>query len=445
MRQLLYAIGLLLLASACNGRKSVPAYSWEEDLHQRLLTEFCLNESQVKDYIRRYIPDVTDEQMRQWEASGALECMQLDGEKRYLRNAGPNLFRIDSACRDIKQAREGQAPPQSDWLSRDNLLEILQEVRQKGTSLAAPKRMRVTYSLTVDTNAVPPGEVIRCWLPYPRTDLPRQQDVKLIATSEPAYTLAPEDNPHRTLYMEKRAVPGSPTVFSETFEYTAYGEWHPATALEAAQPYDTQSPLYQQYTAEREAHVTATPRLRELAERLTHDEPNPYRRAARIYRWINARLPHTAGRANATIPHIPEYVLRQGHGDSSQRSLLFVTLCRLSGIPARCQSGFRMTPRTPKPDTWAEIYLEGIGWLPFDLSAGLSAYAARAGEPDFYQGGIDSWRMVVSTDFGRPLMPAKQYPRSETVDFHRGEVEWSGGNLYSTQWHPHIEVEYLNY
>ena len=35
----------------------------------------CLTESQVKDYIRKYIPDVTDEQMRQWEASNALECM----------------------------------------------------------------------------------------------------------------------------------------------------------------------------------------------------------------------------------------------------------------------------------------------------------------------------------------------------------------------------------
>ena len=42
------------------------------------LTDFCMTESQVKDYIRKYIPDVTDEQMRQWEASKALECMMLD-------------------------------------------------------------------------------------------------------------------------------------------------------------------------------------------------------------------------------------------------------------------------------------------------------------------------------------------------------------------------------
>lgn len=30
----------------------------------------------------------------------------LDGEKRYFRNAGPNLFRVDSACYDVKIAKE---------------------------------------------------------------------------------------------------------------------------------------------------------------------------------------------------------------------------------------------------------------------------------------------------------------------------------------------------
>ena len=60
-------------------------------------------------------------------------------------------------------------------------------------------------------------------------------------------------------------------------------------------------------------------------------------------------------------------------------------------------------------------------------------------------GGIDSWRMVVNTDYGMPLVPAKRYPRSETVDFQRGEVEWEGGNLYFTQWNYDMEIEYLNY
>ena len=104
MKNLLYIVFLFVFVSACSTKPESKPYSWDDDLHQRLLTDFCLTESQVKDYIRKYIPDVTDEQMRQWEASNALECMVLDGEKRYFRNAGPNLFRVDSACYDIKIA-----------------------------------------------------------------------------------------------------------------------------------------------------------------------------------------------------------------------------------------------------------------------------------------------------------------------------------------------------
>ena len=108
MKKLIYAVALLIATSACHSKKSQPTYNWEEDLHQRLLTDFCLTRSQVKQYITKYIPDVTDEQMDRWEESRALECMELDGEKRYFRNAGPNLFRIDSICRDIKWKKDGQ-------------------------------------------------------------------------------------------------------------------------------------------------------------------------------------------------------------------------------------------------------------------------------------------------------------------------------------------------
>ena len=114
MRKLLYTVALFVMASACSTKPESKPYNWEDDLYQRLLTDFCMTESQVKDYIRKYIPDVTDEQMRQWEASKALECMMLDGEKRYFRNAGPNLFRVDSTCYDIKIAKEGTSPSGSE-------------------------------------------------------------------------------------------------------------------------------------------------------------------------------------------------------------------------------------------------------------------------------------------------------------------------------------------
>lgn len=445
MKNLLYVVALLALVSACSGKGvSHTPYAWEDDLHQRLLTDFCLTERQVKDYIRRYIPDVTDEQMRQWEESHALECMWLDGEKRYFINAGPNLFRIDSVCRDIKVAKEGVVVEGSEKVNAKNVPDIIRAVKDSAATLVLPKRMRVTYTLTVDTNAVPAGELVRCWLPYPRTDVARQQDVKLLGTSEAEYVLSPRECAHSTLYMEKRAVQGQPTVFSETFEYTSCGEWHDLKP-EDVQPYDTTTELYRKYTAEREKHIVFTPRLCELAARLTAGEDNPYLKAKRIFRWIYEHFPWASAREYSTIDNIPEYVLDNGHGDCGQVTLLFVTLCRLSGIPAHFQSGFMMHPRAWNLHDWAEVYFEGVGWVPVDQSFGIPSFADNADEEYFFLGGIDSWRMVVNSDYGMPLVPAKKYPRSETVDFQRGEVEWEGGNLYFTQWNYDIEIDYLNY
>ena len=104
-----------------------------------------------------------------------------------------------------------------------------------------------------------------------------------------------------------------------------------------------------------------------------------------------------------------------------------------------------MHPRACNLHEWAEVYFEGVGWVPADQSFGIPAFARNADEEYFFLGGIDSWRMIVNTDYGMPLQPEKQYPRSETVDFQRGEVEWEGGNLYFPQWDYHMDIDYLNY
>lgn len=444
MRKLLGAILLLVVVCACSSRRDVPGYSWDKDYHQRLLTDFCLSEAQVKDYIKKYIPNVTDEQMRAWERSKALECMTIDGEKRYFRNAGPNLFRVDSACQHIKELKDGVPSPLDGWHQDDyqNIPAIMATASKATGYLAQPKHLTVTYTLTVDTNAVPSGKLIRCWLPYPRTDIARQKNVRLISVSEPKFVLSPPDSTHSSLYMEKKAVKGQPTVFKEKFEYTIYGEHH-ALRPEDVQPYDTTSALYQKYTAQRATHIIFTPQIRQLAANLTRGTNNPLIKARRIFRWVNDHFPWASAREYSTIANIPSYVLVNHHGDCGQVSLLFITLCRASGIPAHFQSGFMLHPHEQNLHDWSEVYFQGIGWVPVDQSFGIPDFLAdnKAAE-FFFLGGIDSYRMIVNNDYSGVLSPAKKYPRSETVDFQRGEVEWSGGNLYFPQWDYHIEVEY---
>lgn len=442
MKQLVYLAALLFFIG-CAPKPKVTMNAWEQERMNRIKQDFCISESQVKEYIRKYIPDVTDAQMRQWEKSNALECMMIDGERRYFRNAGPNLFRIDSAAYCVKVATEGVQLSKSEKVNKEHLPKVIDAVKQTGEYRVMPKRMRVTYTLTVEPNAVPDGNIIRCWLPYPRTDERRQQQVKLLKTSEAKYLLAPSSCKHSTLYMEQKAIRNEPTVFSDSFEYTSYAEWHhlkPADIL----PYDTTSTLYKEYTSERAPHIRFSPRIKQLSSRLTQGETNPLLKAQRIFAWINRYFPWASAREYSTIENIPEYVLDNRHGDCGQVSLLFITLCRCSGIPAHFQSGFMMHPGEWNLHDWAEIYFQGIGWVPVDQSFGIPTFAENMDERMFFLGGIDSWRMIVNDDYSMPLVPAKKFPRSETVDFQRGEVEWEGGNLYFNKWKYNMEIEYLN-
>ncbi len=108
-----------------------------------------------------------------------------------------------------------------------------------------------------------------------------------------------------------------------------------------------------------------------------------------------------------------------------------------------------MHPHERNLHDWAEIYFEGVGWVPVDQSFGIPSFADDAyldlnpGADYFYLGAIDSWRMVVNNDFGMDLDPEKKYPRSDMVDFQRGEVEWKKSNLYYPMWDWDMDVTYL--
>ena len=414
-------------------------YSWEADLHHRLLNDFSKTREQVKEYIRKYIPDVTDRQLDEWEKTGELECRVIDGEKKYFHNAAPNLFRINKECARLKAKRDTPGRDGEVTVREDNTRAVMKQAAKSKERIGDPKHFRIRYTITVKPDVVPEGETVRCWMPMPRTDVPRQKNVKLLSTSQPDFVRSPMDYAHSTVYMEKKAEAGKPTVFSEEFEFDAYGAWFDLDTA-ATTTYDTTSDLYKTYTSERDCHMVFTPQIRALAERLTQGAATPLAKARRIFKWVDDNFPWASAREYSTIENIPAYVLDNHHGDCGQVTLLFLTMCRSLGIPAHFQSGFMLHPGEENLHDWGEIYVPEYGWVPVDQSFGIPAYAKNEQETYFFFGGIDSFRMIVNNDYGCPLYPAKQFPRSETVDFQRGEVEWAGGNLYFDQWRWNLEV-----
>jgi transglutaminase-like putative cysteine protease len=157
---------------------------------------------------------------------------------------------------------------------------------------------------------------------------------------------------------------------------------------------------------------------------------------------VSDSIPWASAREYSTIPEIAEYCLRNHHGDCGIQTMLFMTLCRLNGIPARWQSGWMMHPGSVDMHDWCEICLVGSHWIPVDPSFGLQKRQRTEQGKWFYFGGLDGYRLIINNDISAPFSPAKQFFRSETVDFQRGEVEWRGGNLYFDKWNWNMDVKY---
>ncbi|MBK8705599.1 MAG: hypothetical protein IPN33_19885 [Saprospiraceae bacterium] len=189
-----------------------PQTAWEWQLQSDILDRTRLDFNRDEAYMRRtlgkyYAVETQNfaSLLHKWEKSGVLENRLIDGEKRYFRNAVWNLFRIDQEARARKEAVDGKAADKlGEYLS--GYLPIAYKYIAGGDRpIAQPRQMRLRYTLTVEANAVPAGEMLRAWLPYPRSGHNRQAAVQLLGASAAHYVVAPPAYPHSTIYMEKPA------------------------------------------------------------------------------------------------------------------------------------------------------------------------------------------------------------------------------------------------
>ncbi|MBV6444485.1 MAG: transglutaminase domain-containing protein [Ignavibacteriales bacterium] len=410
------------------------------DLMERIKMDFTKNRDEVKEYIAKFFPGVTDEQLDKWENEKALECKMIDGEKKYFRNAARNLFRIDKEALNKWNEVNGVALGELDKYLLQYLPELISESKKNGEKLVNPVTITVKYTLVVDPNAVPPGEVVRCWLPFPAENRDRQTEVEFLSANCENFVIAPFNATHRTIYMEAVSEQDSEVVFEASYKFKTYGEYN-GVDFNKHYTIDTSTDLFEEYTAERPPHIAFTDDLKNLSAQIIGNETEPVKKFKLIYEWINDNIPWASAIEYSTIPAIASYCKTNMHGDCGIQSLLFITLCRMNGIPAKWQSGWMLHPPEVNLHDWAEIYFDETGWIPVDQSFKLKP----SDDPlvrYYYLGNTDNYHFIVNDDYSGNLFPAKIYPRSETVDFQRGEVEWRGGNLYFDKWSYYIDLNY---
>jgi transglutaminase-like putative cysteine protease len=412
------------------------------EVMDRIRKDFKLNRDEVMNALKKYYPNLTDSMMLAWEEDKSLEMKIIDGEKKYFNNAVPNLFRINREAKMHKEKIEGLKPDILDVFLENYIPKVFETATDSKERYLLPVKMRIQYSLTVKPNVVPEGEIIRCWLPYPRESNPRQTDIQIVSVNSSEYIIADNRNLQRTIYFEKIAEKDKPTKFQFELSYTSKAEYVDLFEGSKEISFNKNSEIFSEYTREQFPHIIFSDRIKSLSEEIIGDETDPLKKLKKIFTWVDENTPWASAREYSTIPNIPEYSIENKHGDCGIQTLVFMTLCRYNGIPAKWQSGWMMHPPEINLHDWCEIYVDDYGWIPVDQSFGIKNYLDES-QKYFYLGGIDAFRLIVNDDYSKPLFPAKIYPRSETVDFQRGEVEWRGGNLYFNYWNYSMQVDYL--
>lgn len=403
----------------------------------RIRYDFSMTPEEGIAKISEKYPTINDSIVKDWKSKKYLETMTIDGKEYWFRKAVRNLWLLnneDFAEANLKEKKNDHKNHYNDYVEFMTQLPDSNNVRDW-------RNMAITFTLDVKPNSVPEGEIIRAWLPFPFNN-GRQRNMQLISSSSnPTFS---KGSLHHTIYMEQAAKKDVPTHFEMVLSYEVGAEVYPADSVLAnLKPYNKSSKLYKKYTSEELPHILVNKQMASLAKQIIGSETNPYKQVSKIYDWISDNFPWAGARDYSTLPNIPEYVLGIKHGDCGQVSLLYISLLRSIGIPARWESGWEISKRGTGYHDWTEVYYEGIGWLPSDISHGRSVNDEYLN--DFYKTSIDANRFATNEGIRSPLEPKKKFIRCETVDFQAGEVEWTGGNIPSSNWNSDLKINNIEH
>ena len=386
----------------------------EQVIARGMSEDYCMDRATFLSRLQQKYSKCDEALLEKLLASGHIDTILCDGELRFQRAAVSNTL---NCCRKLLEENEH---PETEFVyPEDTLLRENHRIMKEKGSRAF--RYRVRMSLTVDEEAQRPGKRIRVWLPMP-AKCAEQSDIILHAASE---NISLSGGKQPTAFFEEIYTPGR-EYFVE-FSYTHRMPWFDLRTADVC----AEQPKF--YVDELLPHIQFTPTLRALAEDLRGGEKNPLLIARRIYDYITTHVKYSYMREYLLMENISEFCAVNRRGDCGVQALLFITLCRILGIPARWQSGNAVKPGDcVGSHDWAMFYVAPWGWLYADPSYGGGA--KRRGDEllcSHYFGNLDPFRMVCATEVQQPFSPEKFFLRDDPYDNQSGEAEWEDRPLHA--------------
>lgn len=401
------------LAHDCQ-RELFPRLEAEKHRLERLGYNYSLDRTQALELIRREWKACTEEQFDALVDARRIDWRMVDGRMKFHSRFLNSLRLYPSEAPGLKQTAE-------DHTQRD---EMLSRMEREGELTA-----RITLKATVRASMPCIGKEVEAWLPFP-ADCPQQSEIELLEAT-PGYVLGPAGAEARTVYWKSRERDSFEVVYR--YRHRAVYVDPYTLKCDAVQPdFDTQEAL---------PHIAFTPYLRALAARLTQGKEGPIQKAGAIYDYIAQNVDYRYQPDYIQLDDIADSCAKELRGDCGVMALLFITLCRIAGVPARWQSGLHVTPQEAGAHDWAMFYAAPYGWLFADPSFGVGG--RRGGEPErtrHYFGNLDPCRMVANSVFQAPLTPPDPFWRHDPYDNQLGELAVDGVGMDGRGMERSVEV-----
>ncbi|MBQ9409868.1 MAG: transglutaminase domain-containing protein [Clostridia bacterium] len=366
------------------------------------------------------IRDFTEEEFDFYEDSGLVDYIYTQGGKRYVSSFCSTLIKTVPSL----GARRTDAPEELD--DGTAFYPFYEDIRKNGS---VKYRFRIKSSLKIEDEAFQSGETYSVHLPVPA---PCAQQVKedICVFTAPDALISGENAAQRTVYFKRRLTENRPFEYESAF----------TSQINYVDPFrDAPHIVYPLVPApcaddvsEQYPHIVFTPYLKQLAAWIVGEEKRPLYQAKKIYDYITLNVRYTFMRSYLTIERQAEFCALNLKGDCGIQAILFITLCRILGIPARWQSGWTVDKFTTGDHDWAQFYTEEFGWLFADPSYGGGGTRQEDEvKRNFYFGNVDPFRMVANRRYMSEFEPAKRHLRNDPCDSQDGEVETETGALDS--------------
>lgn len=386
----------------------------QKEIMKRLPANYPYSLDQALNQVKEHIPDFTMDELQHLMDVNKVGWIYDHGKIHIFKYFYATLIKTDPTF--AARADSSLSGSEGALMEPEQSYTMRMQLMKQGTF---SNRIHMRAYMKLKDKYFKPGMEVLVHLPIP-ADCTEQLEIQILSMY-PGGQIAPSDAPQRTICWQETMIENHEFWVEYSYIYTA--RYHDTMkALKNGDSTDTDH--YAEYKVEKTPHILFSPYIRSLAQSLTEGVTNPLEKAKIFYDFITLNMKYTFMPDYFVLEQIAESCARNYTGDCGVFALLFITLCRYSGIPARWQSGLVAEPDFVGAHDWAQFYVEPYGWLFADPSYGISC--ARQGNEErrnFYFGNIDSFRMIANNDFQEPFTIPKNHWRIDPYDNQYGEFE----------------------